>query len=168
MKAFTYTRALDAIGALLAASMLVVVLLQVFYRYALEDPLSWPDEIARLLFVWLIFIGTATAVRRQRHIRIDFIYEMLPRGAQVAVQGLQVVLLLGLGALMVRDGWLLVQTEMSQPSTALRFPIAYAVAPIPLCGALIILFVLANLVAAVRGRSGSDGKGGRGIGRVVG
>ena len=59
----------------------VVVFLQFFTRYALNNPIAWTEEIARYLLTCVGFLGGAMAVRRQSHIQVEFLYLYLPRRA---------------------------------------------------------------------------------------
>ncbi|MEJ2134846.1 MAG: TRAP transporter small permease subunit [Desulfofustis sp.] len=58
-------RALDGFAYLLLVGstlvMVISILLQVFFRYVMNAPLYWSEEIARYAFVWLVFIGAAIA-----------------------------------------------------------------------------------------------------------
>ncbi len=77
-------RALDAVAAALLALAAAVALLQVFYRYALDNALPWPEELAQLAFVWAIFIAAGVATGRRGHIAIEVFSRLLgPRGRTV-------------------------------------------------------------------------------------
>ena len=54
------------------------VFYQFFTRYALNDSASWTEEVARYLLIATVFIGIAAAVRRTRHIHVDFLYRLIP------------------------------------------------------------------------------------------
>lgn len=56
------------------------VFYQFFTRYALNDSAAWTEEIARYLLICIVFIGIAAAVRRTRHIHVDFLYRLIPAG----------------------------------------------------------------------------------------
>ncbi|PFG05049.1 TRAP transporter small permease [Bacillus sp. es.034] len=56
---------------LLTLVMVVVVFIQVFMRYVMENSLSWSEELARYCFIWLIYIGISYAVKHKRHISVD-------------------------------------------------------------------------------------------------
>jgi len=58
----------------------IVVFLQFFTRYALNDPLAWTEEIARYLLTCVAFLGGGIAVRRYSHIHVEFLYVYYPRG----------------------------------------------------------------------------------------
>lgn len=57
----------------------IVVFLQFFTRYALNDPLAWTEEIARYLLTCVAFLGGSLAVRRHSHIHVEFLYLYFPR-----------------------------------------------------------------------------------------
>jgi TRAP-type transport system small permease protein len=59
-------------------AMAIIVFLQFFTRYALNDSLAWTEEIARYLLVCVGFLGGGLAVRRYSHIHVEFMYLYLP------------------------------------------------------------------------------------------
>jgi TRAP-type C4-dicarboxylate transport system permease small subunit len=67
--------------AMLMAGMVVIVSSQVWYRFILNDPLSWSEEASRYLFVWISFMGAAAGVRYQVHLGIDLMEKILPAGS---------------------------------------------------------------------------------------
>src|SRR5436190_17433031 len=54
------------------------VFYQFFTRYVLNDSAAWTEEIARYLLICTVFVAVAAAVRRTRHIHVDFLYRLLP------------------------------------------------------------------------------------------
>ena len=74
-----------AIGRNLAwiamAIMVAVILAQVFWRYALDDPLSWPEEAARGLMIWMMGLIAPTAWRWGGFVSIDLVPDALPARA---------------------------------------------------------------------------------------
>lgn len=63
----------------LVISMVIYTGLQVFFRYVLNSPLAWTEELARITLVWLVFWGSAIAVRRKKHLSISFFVDLLPK-----------------------------------------------------------------------------------------
>jgi TRAP-type C4-dicarboxylate transport system permease small subunit len=70
-------RAVNWFLALLMAAMVVIISAQVWYRFILNDPLSWSEEAGRYLFVWISFMGAAAGVRYQVHLGIDLMDKIL-------------------------------------------------------------------------------------------
>lgn len=60
------------------AVMVVVVALQVLFRYFLNLSLDWADEVGRLTFVWTAFLGVPHGVKIGAHVGIDFVAKLMP------------------------------------------------------------------------------------------
>src|SRR3569623_3543182 len=57
-----------------------IVLLQFFTRYILNDSLSWTEEIARYGLMWVVFIGGAMVTRRNTHIAVELLSNVMKPG----------------------------------------------------------------------------------------
>jgi TRAP-type C4-dicarboxylate transport system permease small subunit len=130
----------------LAAALLVfvvgVTLVNVAMRYAVSRPIVWADEAARLGFVCFAFLGAALGVATHAHLAIDTLVERLPdRGARV-VRGAATVVAVGFFAVLVVGGWSQVGRNMGQASPALRVPLGYIYAAIPVGGVLALVNLL--------------------------
>ena len=55
-----------------------VVAAGVFWRYVLNDSLSWYEELAKFMMVWLVFMGAPVALRLGGHISIEMLPQSLP------------------------------------------------------------------------------------------
>jgi TRAP-type C4-dicarboxylate transport system permease small subunit len=58
----------------------LTVFYQFFTRYVLNDSAAWTEEVARYLLISTVFVAVAGAVRRTRHIHVDFLYRLVPPG----------------------------------------------------------------------------------------
>ncbi len=66
-------RIVDFLSMLLVLSVLLVLLVGVFYRYVLHAPLFWSDMLAVNLFTWMLFLGTVISVRRGNMFKIEML-----------------------------------------------------------------------------------------------
>lgn len=75
----------------------VVVFVQFFTRYVLNDSIAWTEEVARYLLVAVTFLGATIAVRKNTHIHVEFFYRYLPRplsrGAASVVDAVRILFL---------------------------------------------------------------------------
>ncbi len=67
------------IAVVLMGLMVLAILIQVFFRYALNNALPWPDEAARFMMLWLTGLVAPTAYRRGGFVAIDMLVLMMPR-----------------------------------------------------------------------------------------
>jgi TRAP-type C4-dicarboxylate transport system permease small subunit len=130
----------------LVALTTVVTSAQVFFRYALGSSLSWSEELARYLFVWIIFLGTSVAARRHQHIVVDVFVRMFPRSwyrsIHAATTGVSIVFF----AILAYVSLQLVQNALYQHSTALDISVAWVYAAAPIGAMLSILYLAVGLV----------------------
>jgi len=68
-----YRRAENVLAAMLAA-MFVAFLLQIVFRYFLQLPMGWTNEISVILWIWLVLWGAAFVLREEEEIRFDLFY----------------------------------------------------------------------------------------------
>lgn len=143
----------EGIGALLLAAVVVIVLIQVVGRYVLQISLSWPEELARYTLVWVMFFGAAVAAASHRHIVVDTITELVPPRVRLILQGVATVAgLLAIGLLVSASQPLFGPASRStSPATGLASFWIYLALPVG--GALLGLFTLADLVQVLRGRT---------------
>ena len=93
------------IGCAAIALMVIAILLQVFFRYVLNDALAWSEEAARFCMLWMVGLMAPTALRRGGFVAIDMFGRALPTKIG---QGLNLFLfMIGLAVLVValEIGW---------------------------------------------------------------
>lgn len=56
----------------------ILLTFQVFTRYIVGHSVTWMEEAATLLFVWMIYFGVAGAVLARKHLKIEFILDIVP------------------------------------------------------------------------------------------
>ena len=59
--------------------MVLAILVQVFFRYVLNNALPWPDEAARFMMLWMTGLMAPMAYRRGGFVAIDMLIEALPK-----------------------------------------------------------------------------------------
>ena len=65
-------------AAILVAVEIVVLFAGVVARYGFDRPLTWSDELASILFLWLAMLGAVIALRRDEHMRLSFLVTRAP------------------------------------------------------------------------------------------
>src|SRR5258705_2382166 len=130
------------------------VFLGVFSRYVIGSTFTWYDEIARLLFVWIVFLGAAVGVRRTAHFRLHLLVDRLPAGVRRVADVFGVLVLMGFGLVLIQQGWKLVELGQFQRTPVMGLSKQYVYLSWPSAGALLILYSLPHLWRALRGGPG--------------
>ena len=150
---FVLSRILGVLSVILFAVLVCVTVWQVFTRQVLNDPSTWSEELSKILFVWLSFIGSAFLFGERGHIAVDFVARKFPPAAQKALAAfVQVVILFFALVAMIWGGYLAASIAWSQNLTALPLNIGWVYVIIPIAGVFIAIFALIDLIAVVTGK----------------
>lgn len=155
MKAKLLANGVEWVCLVLMAALSVDLMLGVFSRYVLASTFTWYDEIARLLFVWIVFLGAAVGVRRSGHFRLHLVIDRFPPGLRRAAEILGVLAIMGFGAVLIQQGWKLVELGQFQQTPVMGLSKRYVYGSMPAGGALIILYSARHLWRAVTGAPGA-------------
>ena len=125
--------------AICLGTMTCVVFVSVVFRYVLDSPLSWTEELASMLFAWLTFVGAYVGFRTRSHIAIDTLVIFLPRGIRRALARLVDLGVLCLLVIFVWQGVSLTLTTRGLEYPAMEISRGYLYASLPLGGILMAL-----------------------------
>jgi TRAP-type C4-dicarboxylate transport system permease small subunit len=152
--ALLYRKLMDAlylVCVVVAGTALVlisaVIPWAVFTRYVLNSAASWPEPTAVLLTIVLTFIGAAACYRRRLHMNVSFFVQMFPAPLRMLTELLAELLVATMALFMVIYGEKLVAATWY--NTIADFPslsVGVTYLPIPVGGALLILFVIERVV----------------------
>ena len=124
------------------AVMSGTIIAQIYFRYIAGSSLIWSEELARYLMVWLTFLGGPVALRRGEHIGVTIFRDWAPRVLRLILMlAGQIVILILLGVV-VFYGYHITVRNLGQPSPAMRIPIGWVTAAIPVGSALMIVEVV--------------------------
>jgi TRAP-type C4-dicarboxylate transport system permease small subunit len=151
-------RALDTFVDVATAVTFVVMTLalglQVVFRYVLNRPLVWSEELSLLFFVWFVFLGGSAGMRDERQIRVDVIDTYAPRAVRRVLEPVLTVLSLAFLAVVVFYGVKVTRFQTTAEYDVLPVSRAAQYAVAPVIGSLMILSLLRVLVRQLRRRGG--------------
>ena len=128
------TTALEYLSMACVTIMAILVVAQVVLRYVFNDPLTWSEEMARILFIYLAFVGIGAAYGRRRHMFIDALIIELPatlkRIVEFSVVGIASAFLIAVIVITLRSIVELHRMDITTP--ALDYPMALVYLVIPL------------------------------------
>ena len=71
-------RLTNVVAVALMATMFVSFLLQIYFRYVLNSPLGWTEEVTVLCWVWVVLWCAAFVVSDREEVRFDIVYAAVP------------------------------------------------------------------------------------------
>ena len=130
------TTALEYLSMACITAISLLVIAQVVMRYVFNDPLDWSEEMARITFIYITFIGIGAAYGRRRHMAIDALIIELParlrRIVEVSSVGLASAFLIALIGLTIRSMVELTRMEVTTPALDYPMALVYLIMPLGL------------------------------------
>ena len=140
----------NALMVLLLAGTVLVILAQVLFRYALDRPLSWSNEAATDLLVYVAFVGFAIGIRDNAHVALNLFETRLgvtPR----RILRIGELVVLGAVLICIGVGGATYMIEQSDVVSPVGIPLWAAFLPLPLGAALGSVHLVVEVVALLRG-----------------
>ena len=134
---------------LMLLSMTFIVFAQVISRYLFKNSISWSEEIARWLMIWIVFLGSGIAVKYGEHIGLSFIFDRFQGKVKATVS-----LLINIGILIflyfcVVKSFAMYKFIINQKTAAAMISMAWPFSAVPVGSIImavhIILFMLENI-----------------------
>lgn len=142
--------ALNRIAILFAVIMAVLMIgclcAEVFFRYMLRHSLPWSEEVALLLFTWVVLLFGSIGVREAFHVRISLAIDRIPEHGRIWLERFTLLAIMVFGVLLAKAGWDMALRNWTQVAPATRYPLPLLYGSIPVMGALIALHACARMI----------------------
>lgn len=136
------------------AVLVFLVCLQVTMRYFFHTGLTWSEEVARFLFLWLVWLGAAYAAKRGSHLRIEAFVQKLSPKSRSNVELVALLIWIVFSAFLTWKGaeLTMILVKRRQLSPILEIRMAWAYAAVPVGAGLMLLRLLTRLARTLRER----------------
>lgn len=148
---------IEAACAVSVVALTVIVCLQVFNRFVLKTPLAWSEDMAMLLFQWVVFLGAALGVKRLRHFGIELVVRRFPERLRHAVELLSPLVMTIVALVMIVQGWAILGMNRTRIFSSMDVTYTWAFLPIPISGVLILIYLVQLEFDRWRGKSSARG-----------
>jgi tripartite ATP-independent transporter DctM subunit len=133
-------------AAILVGVEIGVLLVGVVARYGLNRPLTWTDELASILFLWLAMLGAVIALRRTEHMRLAFLVDLAPLRWRRLLETLATLIVGAFLLAMIGPAREYVAVQWFITTPALEIHDGYRVAAIMVGAVFMAVIVLARLI----------------------
>jgi len=138
---------ISAVGLIL---MTIVIGIQVFGRYVLNDSPAWSEPLALILMLYVVLLSAAVGVYQGFHLGIRFFVGLLPLSARRIVFVVVQVLTATFGLVMAVKGTQLIRYTSSHVIPTLDISRSIAYWPFVFCGCLILFFAASRVMQMSR------------------
>jgi len=144
------SRILEVIMVTILTIMVGLVFGNVVARYAFNSAITWAEEVARFLFVWLTFVGASFGLMKGLHLGMDMVvarFSPRTRSLTEVVNGFIILAFLGVW---VVGGVHLIQANLDYMSPATGFSMGLVYLIGPLAAVLMGIEALSRLAASIK------------------
>jgi len=135
--------------------LVLVTFSGVIFRYVLNQPIEWLEEVQMMAIVWVVFLGSGAAFREQGHVAVEIIVELFPEKMQTMIRILTGLLIMAvlLTLAVLSAKYVGVSYVSGRRSGILRIPYyqVYAIIPVS-CVWMVLCYLYGEL------HQGKDGK----------
>lgn len=146
------------ISSLTLTVLFILTIIGVIFRYLLNNPLVWLEEIQIILVVWTVFLGASAAFRLQAHMSMEFVHEKLSEKGQrilnIVITAITVVVLAYFGFNAIR--LIILYAGSNRMSAILRIHPALMYGIVPVGCALMIYHDLVALISGAKKHQKSE------------
>lgn len=129
-----------------------VTILQIIFRFILKMPASWTEETAKYAFIWMTFVGSSIGAKIQSHIRVDMFENSLKGKFKLIINCINQFIFLVFAVIMTVVGIGMCISLVSRPqlSPALKIPMQWIYAALPVGMGLMSIRILVNLFFQIK------------------
>lgn len=117
-------KAIDIVMVACLCGMVAMVFLNVVLRYGFNSGISSSEELSRMLFVWLTFLGAIAALRNLQHLGVDALLRVLPHRLKKGCAALGSLLMLAICALLAHGSWKMIEINLDNRAPVTGVPVA--------------------------------------------
>lgn len=130
---------------------LMVILLSsgVFFRYVLNSPIVWSESIAKLLIVWMTFLGASIAFSEKSHIRVDSLVDYFPFKVQKIIKHTMELFTVSILAYMGYLGFIYFESTITSTSPILGISIGYFSIGMPVLFTCSVFHILVHFISDI-------------------
>jgi len=130
------------------AAMTVVAILGVFFRYVMQSPFMWTEEVARYLLVWLGFTAVSIALRQDKHIKVEVLTNFFPLIVVKLMRYVVDVLIAIFFVVLLWQGYLMTVNNIMAAST-FQISMSWVLAAVPVAAALTLVQLFLNVIKKI-------------------
>jgi TRAP-type C4-dicarboxylate transport system permease small subunit len=124
---------------LMFGSQVIVVFIQVIWRFVFNDPFTWSEELARYLQVWLVLLTSSVCIREDSHLTVDYAIHNLPFKLKKILKIIVLLIIMFFLLVVIFFGSKMIIITKYQITPAMQLPIYVVYFAFPVAGILMLI-----------------------------
>ncbi len=138
----TINKIVSYVGMVIFIVLIIACVAQVFFRFVLNHSLSWTEELARFMFIWMHLLGASLLIQGRGHATVTVILDLLHGTVRKIVDVLIELVIFFDGTVMLYAGTVLSWSSRANKSTALSVPMWMINSSVAVGGLLLMIQAL--------------------------
>jgi TRAP-type C4-dicarboxylate transport system permease small subunit len=152
------SRLIESLVVLIAGIIVAIVTAEVTLRYLFSHSMIFTEELSRYLMVWIVFLGSALAIRDGSHIHIQILVKRLSARMQQIVKLAAYALIIAFLVFITVEGLKILPRQLQQMCITIDISLFYFYLAIPVGSILMIIFLLPIIRQTLAGKSPAGNK----------
>lgn len=123
----------------------IVLFLQILMRFFFSSPLSWVEELARYLQIWITFLGIGYGIRKGSHISMSLVKNKMPEIVKYIFEMVCNITSLFVFIILIASSINFI-TYQNVLSTAMEIPMKLVYSVIPIGATIYIIYSISDII----------------------
>ncbi|CQR47368.1 Sialic acid TRAP transporter permease protein SiaT [Paraliobacillus sp. PM-2] len=140
----------EIVGGSLFIVMLVVLVAQIFSRQILDSPITWSEQLARFLFVYVAYLAVASEIKNDGHVRIEYFFDKFPAKVRTVIYYIFQLLIAIVLVLIIYIGYEMSVRKIPVEIVSLRISYLYLYMALPVLSTLMLYRLIERNIKEIR------------------
>jgi len=149
----------DILSVIALSGVLFFTIINVIFRFVLHSPIDWAEEVTLGLFIWMVFIGISSAMKRGGHVGVDYFMLKMPKPIRTIFNIIgAIAIYFVLIFVFIYLGLDLTAQAASKITPVLGLSYQYIDIAVPVGGLLTAIHYTIYLIRSFRSETGEEGR----------
>ncbi|WP_312059979.1 TRAP transporter small permease [Anaerotignum sp.] len=142
-------RTIEILIALLLAIMIILTFANVVLRFVFHKGFAYSEEVARISFIYLVYLGSIVAMKENNHLMVDSLITKVPMAAKKVIYFLIQVITIWIMALLTKGAWQVSLLNKNNSWVVTHYPVFFIQFAGVVLGIAFIIICIVNLIKLI-------------------
>ncbi len=139
-------RIIEILIAIFLAIMIILTFANVVLRFVFHKGFAYSEEVARISFIYLVYLGSIVAMKENNHLMVDSLITKVPMAAKRVIYFLIQVITIWIMALLTQGAWQVSLQNKNNSWVVTHYPVFFIQFAGVVLGIAFIIICIVNLI----------------------